>query len=173
MAPGQGIFAHREPDGTLHTYVALQRPLDWIAGVEASGPAALGRIAREFEGWAPALTALITDGETAPVFRPIHALPAGHRWQRTPGVTLLGDAAHLMAPAGDGANLAMLDGAALGQAIAANPGDTETALAAYEEDMFPRSAHAAAGADEVLQACLGEDAPRSLVDFFDSAFSTQ
>jgi len=169
MTPGQGIFAHREPDGTLHTYVALQQPLDWIAAVEASGPEAARRsVAREFEGWAPALTALITDGETDPVFRPIHALPADHSWHRTPGVTLLGDAAHLMEPAGDGANLAMLDGAELGAAIAANPGDIEAALGAYEKALFPRSALAAAGADEVLAACLGENAPGSLIDFFDS-----
>ena len=37
--------------------------------------AAKARVAAEFDGWAPELTALITDGETAPVPRMIHALP--------------------------------------------------------------------------------------------------
>lgn len=167
MSPGQGIFAHREPDGVLHTYVALRRSLDWVRDVEASGSEAVrARVAADFDGWDAALTALITDGETVPVFRPLHALPSGHRWTRVPGVTLLGDAAHLMAPAGDGANLAMVDGAELGEAIAAHPDDLEAALAAYEAVMFPRSAKAAAGSIEVLDHCLGDGAPQSLVDFF-------
>ena len=83
-----------------------------------------------------------------------------------PGVTLLGDAAHLMTPNGEGANLAMFDGAELGKAIAAHPGDVEAALLAYEKDLFPRSASAAAEADEVLKLRLGPNAPQSLVDFF-------
>lgn len=173
MEPGRGIFAHREPDGVLHAYVALRQPMAWIEAVEAADPAArLLRIANEFAGWDPALTALITEAGSAPVFRPIHALPAAHRWARVPGVTLIGDAAHLMAPAGDGANLAMLDGAELGAALAANPGDAEAALAVYEAKLFPRSAEAAAGSAEVLDACLGDDAPHSLVRFLGEARAT-
>lgn len=172
MAPGQGIFAHREPDGVLHTYVALRKPMTWVSEIEAAEPAAALRlVAAEFESWAPALTALITDGETDPVLRPIHALPQDGRWTRVPGVTLLGDAAHLMAPAGDGANLAMVDGAELGDAIAAHPDDLEAALSTYEAAMFTRSAAAAASSIEVLDACLGDQAPHSLVRFLRGSIS--
>ncbi|MEV7444051.1 NAD(P)/FAD-dependent oxidoreductase [Streptomyces sp. NPDC091204] len=143
-APGREIFAHRESGDTLHTYVALARPLDWFAAIDfTDAAAATARIAREFEGWAPEVTALITDGDTAPVLRPHYVLPAGHRWDRVPGVTLLGDAAHLGVPNGEGANLALLDGAELGRALAAHPDDTEAALTAYEQAMFVRSAQAA------------------------------
>ncbi|RYG65482.1 FAD-dependent monooxygenase [bacterium] len=166
-APGQGIFAHREPQGVLHTYVSLTKPLDWIEAIDFSDPAAAkARVASEFEGWAPELTALITDADTAPVPRPLFTLPAEHHWPRVPGVTLLGDAAHLMIPSGEGANLAMLDGAQLGQAIAANPGDIEAALIAYEKELFPRSAIAAAAAYELQDLLFGENTPQCLIDFF-------
>jgi 2-polyprenyl-6-methoxyphenol hydroxylase-like FAD-dependent oxidoreductase len=169
VAPGKGIAAHREPNGVLHTYVELNKPKDWIDSIDFSDSVtALAKVVKEFDGWAPALTALITDGETDPVPRPIHALPVEHRWARVPGVTLLGDAAHLMIPSGEGANLAMFDGAELGKAIAANPGDIEASLLAYEKDLFPRSASEAAEAKRILNICLGPNAPQSLLDFFTS-----
>lgn len=165
LAPGRGLMVHREAGGVLHTYAALKRPAAWVAEIDFRDPAAAGRIAAEFTGWSPALLALMGDDDP-PVPRMIHALPRGHRWDRTPGVTLLGDAAHLAAPAGEGANLAMLDGAELGEAVAAHPGDVEAALAAYEARLFPRGAAAAAEADRILDLCLGDRAPFSLVDFF-------
>ena len=83
-----------------------------------------------------------------------------------PGVTLLGDAAHLSPPDGEGANLAMYDGAELGKAIAAHRGDLEAALAEYEEPMFVRSANAAADSATMNRILFGDQAPRSLLDFF-------
>ncbi|NTX17356.1 FAD-dependent monooxygenase [Myxococcus sp. CA056] len=173
LTPGKGIQAHRETNGVLHTYVALTRPREWMAGIDFANPkAAKARVAAEFDGWEPALTALITDGETDLVPRTIHALPPGHRWERVPGVTLLGDAAHLMPPSGEGANLAMYDGAELGKAIAAHRGDLEAALAEYEEPMFTRSANEAADAETLHRLCFGDNAPHGLIDFFTGSAST-
>ncbi|MGC5343950.1 FAD-dependent oxidoreductase [Streptomyces sp. DT24] len=167
LTPGKGIVAHREAGNILHTYVELNRPAEWITGIDfTDAAAATARIAAEFDGWTPHLTALITDGETAPVARMIHTLPDGHRWDRVPGVTLLGDAAHLMPPSGDGANLAMFDGAELAKAIVAHPDDIEAALTAYEEALFPRSEAFYADAHEILDLCLGDRAPFGLIDLF-------
>jgi 2-polyprenyl-6-methoxyphenol hydroxylase-like FAD-dependent oxidoreductase len=174
LIPGQGIVAHREAGGVLHTYVELNRPAEWVERIDFTDPAAAAaRVAAEFDGWAPELTALITDGETPPVPRMIYTLPDAHRWDRVPGVTLVGDAAHLMAPNGEGANLAMLDGAELGKAIAAHPGDTEAALAAYEQTLFPRSASEAADTHMIMELCLGDRAPFGLIDFLTSALTKQ
>jgi len=168
LAPGKGLLAHRERGGTLHAYAQLRKPQDWLAGTAAAdGASVSARVAAEFDGWAPELTALITDSDTAPVVRPLYTLPAGHRWDRVPGVTLIGDAAHLAPPNGEGANLAMLDGAQLGQAIAAHPDDIEVALADYEQAMFPRAAEA--GDEDTYDLMLGDDAPRSWIAMMNDA----
>jgi 2-polyprenyl-6-methoxyphenol hydroxylase-like FAD-dependent oxidoreductase len=167
LTPGKGIIAHREAGNILHTYVELNRPAEWIAAIDfTDAAAATARVAAEFDGWAPELTALITDGETAPVARMIHTLPDGHRWERVPGVTLLGDAAHLMPPSGDGANLAMYDGAELGKAVAAHPDDFEAALSVYEEALFARTEPFYSEAHDMLDLCLGERAPFGFIDLF-------
>ncbi|MEU5210933.1 NAD(P)/FAD-dependent oxidoreductase [Streptomyces sp. NPDC020742] len=157
---GKWLVAHREKSGVLRTYITLAKPQDWFATIDfTDATAAAERIAEEYDGWAPELTALITAGQTAPVLRPLHALPVGHRWDRVPGVTLLGDAAHLSTPNGEGANLAMQDGAELGKALAAHPDAIETALTSYEQALFPRSAAAAA---EVAH----NPTPQDVIDFF-------
>jgi 2-polyprenyl-6-methoxyphenol hydroxylase-like FAD-dependent oxidoreductase len=171
LAPGKAIIAHREAGNILHTYVELNRPAEWITGIDfTDATAATAQVSAEFDGWAPELIALITEGETAPIPRMIYTLPNGHRWDRVPGVTLLGDAAHLMPPAGEGANLAMLDGAELGKAIAEHREDIETALTAYEGALFPRSESEFADAYEILDLCLGDRAPFGLIDFLTGAF---
>ena len=159
LAPGKGIMAHRETGGTLHAYTQLRKPPDWLAGIDAA--ALTARVVEEFAGWAPELTDLITGSDVPPVLRRLFTLPIGHRWEREPGVTLLGDAAHLMPPNGEGANLAMLDGAELGQALVAHPDDVEAALAEYEKTMFER-ATAEAGEDDIYEVMLGDDAPHSM-----------
>ena len=54
-------------------------------------------------------------------------------------MTLLGDAAHLMPPAGVGVNLAMLDAAELALALAGT-GSVDDAVRTYESIMLPRAA---------------------------------
>ena len=168
VAPGQGILSHRYADGTLHTYAALNKPEAWISSVDFSDKVrGLAELSRQFSGWAPPLTALVVQSDTEPVVRSIYALPVEHRWERAPGVTLVGDAAHLMSPfSGEGVNLAMLDGACLGQALVGARNDVETGLAAYEADLFARSSEVAGEAARNLLRFFGDAAPESVVALF-------
>ncbi|WP_369393800.1 FAD-dependent oxidoreductase [Streptomyces sp. CG1] len=168
LGAGRGFLAHRETDGSLHVYVAVEAPEDWLDGIDfGDTEAAKAAVLKEFDGWDESLRALVADADGALAPRRIHALPVGHRWDRVPGVTLLGDAAHLMSPfAGEGANLALLDGAELGLALAAHPEDTEAALAAYEDRMFRRAEVSAAESTENSTLLFRADAPQGLLDMF-------
>ena len=167
LSPGKGIIAHREPNEVVHTYVALRKSVELFDSIDFSDRAlAVARIAEEFGDWATDLKALITGSDIDPVRRPISSLPVEHRWPRIPGVTLLGDAAHLMAPTGEGANLAMYDGAELARFLLAHPQDIETALSAFEEEMFERSSAEAAQAGPMQEMLFGSNTPQTLVDFF-------
>ena len=165
LAEEKGIIVHRDPDGSLHGYIALKTPADWGRRIDFTDTnAAKALLLEQFADWDKRLQGLITGADGALVPRTIHALPVGHRWDRTPGVTLLGDAAHLMSPfAGEGANLAMQDGAELALALVAHGDDIEAALTEYEAAMFPRSAAAAAASEVGLEVAFTPDAPREFV----------
>ncbi len=174
LVPGKGFLAHREANNIIHTYVVLNRPVEWFDDIDFdNASAAKEHLAAEFDGWAPALTSLIANCDTPPILRTIYQLPDSHRWNRVPGVTLIGDAAHVTLPGGEGANTAMLDGAELGEAIAAHPDDIEAAFKAYEEGMFPRSEAEAIAAHETVKAIFGADTPNSLVDMFNGTLKEE
>ncbi|MCV7228162.1 FAD-dependent oxidoreductase [Mycolicibacterium komossense] len=168
VAPGQGILVHHNADGTLSGYVAVNESQEWAESIDVEDTAAVrDLLTRRFDSWAPALTDLVAGNVTSPVLRPIYALPIGHRWDPVPGVTLLGDAAHLMSPfTGQGANLAMFDAAELAKQIVAEPNYIEHSVNLYESALFPRSAEVAGQSAANLLRFFGEDAPRSVVELF-------
>ncbi|UQU61766.1 FAD-dependent monooxygenase [Couchioplanes caeruleus] len=150
--------------------VSLRVPQDWVetCGVDWSDPAAArAALLARFADWSGDLTDLIRHCDDTITPRRIFGLPAGHRWERVPGVTLAGDAAHVMPPyAGEGANLAMLDGAELALALIRHGDDVETALAEYETAMFARAHAAAEMSAQGLESIFNADAPRDIVAFF-------
>ncbi|WP_371404095.1 FAD-dependent monooxygenase [Kribbella sp. NBC_00662] len=159
LGAGRGLLAHREPD-RLHVYAAVQVDEPWTAITKDD-------LLAGFDGWDDRLLRLVRESDTEPFPRAIHALPIGHQWKRIPGVTLLGDAAHLMSPfAGEGANLAMQDAAELAAALIAQPDDAEAALATYESALFPRAEAAAAESAANLEISFAPDAPAGILAFF-------
>jgi len=156
-----GFVAQRNSGGHIRVYVGMRTPQDWHqqAGVDLTDPAAVrDALLHRFADWSPALRGFITDTDTGYTNRPLFALPVPHTWEPTPGVTLLGDAAHLKSPfSGMGANLAMRDGADLAQALTEHA-TADGAVTAYEKILIPRSVEAAEGAAEGID---GAFAPNS------------
>ncbi|MEU8471232.1 NAD(P)/FAD-dependent oxidoreductase [Streptomyces sp. NPDC029006] len=151
-ADGKALLAQRNSDGHIRVYAAFRGPHDRQMTAEV-GPgdtaAVRARLLKMFDGWDENLLGLLRHNDGGFVDRPVFVLPAPHAWEHVPGITLLGDAAHLMPPVGLGANLAMLDGADLAHALITES-SIDDAVRAYESLMLPRSAKAAQDCAEAL-----------------------
>ena len=152
----RNLVAQRNSGGHVKVDAQFRAPLDWHTNLDrhmglngtrldagldlADVEAVRSSLLALFDGWAAPVLDLLRHG-TAFVHRPLYVLPVSHTWAHVPGVTLLGDAAHLMPPLGVGANLAMLEGAELAESVAAapGPGDLDEAVRAFEEQMWARA----------------------------------
>ncbi len=183
----RALVAQRNSGGHVKVYAQFRAPLDWHtdparhmglnrrAGLDASLDAGLDLADAEavrssllalFDGWADPVLDLLRRG-AAFVHRSLYVLPVSHTWAHVPGVTLLGDAAHLMPPLGVGANLAMLEGAELAESIAAasGPGDLDEAVRAFEEQMWARAGRWAEITAAGLERLVSPDPAEALALF--------
>ncbi|MEU9078279.1 NAD(P)/FAD-dependent oxidoreductase [Kitasatospora sp. NPDC048538] len=159
------LVAQRNSGGHVKVYAQFRAPLDWHAHLDpADTEAVRSSLLALFDGWAAPVLDLLRHG-TAFVHRPLHVLPVDHTWPHVPGVTLLGDAAHLMPPLGAGANLAMLEGAELAESIATGPGDLDATVRAFEDRMWPRAHRWAEITTAGLDRLLSPDPTQALAHF--------
>ncbi|KAI3324200.1 FAD/NAD(P)-binding domain-containing protein [Xylariaceae sp. AK1471] len=140
-------------DRTYRIYAGIEEPesltrpggiVDFAADVEKSRAALL----ELFAGWAPHLRAYLEDAEGPWRVWPLYHLDSdifleGKGWNHVPGVTLIGDAAHVGLPNGEGVNIAMLDALKLVECLSAELG---TGIGAGEKggESFDSVADAAA-----------------------------
>lgn len=114
--------------------------------------------------------------------KPLVMLPAGYRWESKSGVTLIGDAAHVMLPtAGEGVNCAMWDALDLSEVIGqawkqsqSGEQNFQTVLdplvREFEEKMLARAAEFSQEAARNAKMMFGKDGAQGMVDFMAEAF---
>ncbi|WP_410667704.1 FAD-dependent oxidoreductase [Amycolatopsis sp. cmx-4-68] len=167
---GISLAAQRNGDGRVRIGVNFYNTAeDWFAtsGIPFDDPAAArARLIDLLDGWDARFTALIAACDDTVVPRSLTTLPVGLTWPSRPDVTLVGDAAHLMPPVGEGANMALIDGAVLGRALTTHPDDFATAVEEYEREMFARTGAAARMSARVQEMLTAPDASRRLLAFF-------
>ncbi|MEV0096016.1 FAD-dependent monooxygenase [Streptomyces sp. NPDC050738] len=170
LGNGISLGAQRNGDGRVRIGVSFYNtPEDWFATsrIPFDDPAAArSRLIELLPGWDARHTALIAACDDTVVPRSLTTLPVGLTWPSSPDVTLIGDAAHLMPPVGQGANMALLDGALLGLALAAHRDDFPAAVAAYEREMFERAGAAARMSADMQELLMSPDAAQRLLAFF-------
>ncbi|MFG2373404.1 FAD-dependent oxidoreductase [Streptomyces sp. NPDC048504] len=161
----RSLVAQRNSGGHVKVYTKFRAPLDWHTDLDpADVEAVRSSLLALFDGWADPVLGLLRHG-TAFVHRPLYVLPVSHTWTHVPGVTLLGDAAHLMPPLGAGANLAMLDGAELAECIATGPEDLDEAVRAFEVRMWARAGKWAKITTAGLERLVSPDPAEALALF--------
>ncbi len=104
--------------------------------------------------------------------RNMYQLPVGHRWEGKAGITLIGDAAHVMAPtSGEGVNIGMLDALNLSKAIVAardvgEKGALAEKVRVYEEAMFVKADELKRTTRMNWEDMFHRDAPGVLIEGF-------
>lgn len=146
---GRSLICQRNGYDGIRVYAGLRKPESWIkdCGVNLEDPIeARKQLTEQYFGDVhDDLKRLISEASDSLLFRSLYMLPVGFKWPTRSGVTLLGDAAHLMTPfAGVGVNVALTDAMLLAHALLKQKDNFETdlkdslkqAIEEYEEQMF-------------------------------------
>ncbi|KAI9788247.1 MAG: hypothetical protein M1816_007013 [Peltula sp. TS41687] len=176
ISDGKMVIGQQMGDGSIYVSAYGVCNEDWMreASYDVShGPSVKAALCDEYRDWSPQIKDLFKAVDDDKIWaRPLYMLPPLMRWENRPGVTLLGDAAHLMTPfAGEGVNTAMRDAMELAHAIqdaSEKPVGKEELtrkIKRYEEDMFKRAGQVQALTDDVMKLMLfTEGAPRTVVE---------
>lgn len=174
LGDNKGIIGQRNGDESIRVYAALRVPENWTTVHDFNKPNEVrAMLLKMFAGWHSDMLDMLNRSDDYYVARQIYSLPIGEGWTTKTGVTVIGDAAHVMTPfAGEGANLAMLDALELANCITAVSSTNLTSLTegvtTFENVMLNRARKFSEESLNNQNAFIAEDAPRRVVEIFNS-----
>jgi 2-polyprenyl-6-methoxyphenol hydroxylase-like FAD-dependent oxidoreductase len=193
-----GVFSQRSIHGSARIYIFISTQIEEFATKSGFSAKTHGEAKEQllgdgsmFGGWGANIKELVaaacddeavTNPDAELDIRPLYMLPVGQTWEHQSGVTLIGDAAHLMCPwAGEGVNLAMKDSLMLSQVIAKSYEEAEQSphisissaldnlVEDFEVDMVERAKVEAEGTAENGMTMFGrDDAAEAMAGFLKS-----
>lgn len=170
-----GKFLHlsSKGDGSLDFYISCKKDENWAqnSGIDFSDRTqVLQWFKKEFAGWDNVWLELFEHAGLPLLIRPQYCVPFDQAWEPQSNITLLGDAAHIMPPSGEGVNLAMLDALELSECLTnSNFKNLQSAIAAYEEQMRARGTEAAKDSLDMMDWMHAEDAQDKMVRLLNQA----
>ncbi|KAL9089770.1 MAG: hypothetical protein Q9165_005564 [Trypethelium subeluteriae] len=167
------IATQKLGDDSYYVAIGLRLPENWSrensALLEDSSSLRQSLLNEYFADWPQVHTNLIKHSEGDFHAWPLNAMPVDSlSWEAVPGVTLIGDAAHVSTPfVGEGVNCAMHDSLQLAQQIAKHGlDDLDLAVSEYEKLMFPRAVDLITRSSRNGELLFAPDAPRGFLQAF-------
>ena len=180
LSDGKGIILQRNSGGRVRVYVAVRESEDWVdtyqGGIFSNTDTSNANKVKEhivnlFPGWDSSILDSVRRADSNSIIpRKIYALPYPHRWESKAGITLLGDAAHLMLPSGEGVNIAMIDAMDLALTIVKSGSGAE-GIQVFEKKMSERAAGLAKESAVNMEIMFSQESPKSFLDHFASLMS--
>jgi 2-polyprenyl-6-methoxyphenol hydroxylase-like FAD-dependent oxidoreductase len=176
FSDGKVVMGQQLGDGSIYVSMWAVRSECWMRDASYSvkdAESVKSALLTELRDWAPEVRELIAASDGRSVWpRSLVMLPVGMTWETQPGLTILGDAAHVMTPfVGEGVNGAMKDAMELAEAVIKTlDGDwTKQTLfngvKNYEKGMFKRIHKVQKMTEDMMKLMLFTDgSPRTIMD---------